>query len=85
MGRSRIKAFYVKGCKLTPKRIFNGYVLNVDNEPIIDSIKRKVGMRALICEVSNEGFNYDNADIYSIPVTELTLGDILLITGNYSV
>ena len=78
-----VQAYYVKGCKIDNKTIFSGYVLNINDEPIIDSIKRKVGMRNLLCEISNEGFDYDVVDIFSIPVTELTLGDIMIILGKY--
>lgn len=78
-----VTAYYVKGCKISYKNIFSGYVLSIGNESIIDSIKRKVGMRNLLCEISNEGFDYDVVDIFSIPVTELTLGDIMIILGKY--
>lgn len=78
-----IKAYYVKGCKVSRVKIFTGYVLNIDNEPIIDSIKRKVGEKNLLCEITNEGFDYDFVELYSVPVTELSLGDIMIITGNY--
>lgn len=77
-----INAYYIKGCKLSNKTIFSGYVLNIDEEPIIKSIKRKTGYNTLLCEVTNEGFDYYHVPIYSIPITELTLGDIMLITGN---
>ena len=79
-----VKAYYVKGCKVDNKTIFSGYVLNINNEPIIDTIKRKVGKKTLLCEISNESFEYDPALIYSIPITELSLGDIMIVTGNYN-
>lgn len=78
-----VKAYFVKGCKISYKRIFSGYILNLNDEPIIDSIKRKVGMESLLCEITNEGFDYESVDMYSIPVAELSLGDIMVITGNY--
>lgn len=84
MSNYTVKAYYVKGCKVSHKRIFSGYVLNLNNESIIDSIKRKVGVTALLCEITNEGFDYDPVDTYSIPATELTLGDIAVITGHYN-
>ena len=77
-----IKAYFVKGCKLSPKSIFSGYVLNIDDESIIDSIKRKTGYKSLLCEVSGEGFDYDPVPLYSIPASDLSLGDLMLITGN---
>lgn len=80
-----LKAYYVKGCKVSTKNIFSGYVLNVNDEPIINSIKRKVGVKKLLCEITNEGFDYNPVDTYSVPVTELSLGDILIISGNYYV
>ena len=82
----KVTAYYVKGCKLTHKNIFSGYVLNINNEPIIDSIKRKTGYKSksLLCELTNEGFDYDEVDMYSIPVTELSFGDLLIATGNYN-
>lgn len=83
--KNNIKAYYVNGCKVDRRTIFSGYVLNVDNEPITDSIKRKVGVSKLLCELTNEGFDYNSVQIYTVPLTELSLGDILLITGNYSV
>ena len=76
-----ITVYYVKGCKVSAKYIFNGFVLNVDEEPITDSIKRKVGSSKLLCELTNEGFDYDIANLYQIPMTELSLGDILLLDG----
>lgn len=76
-----MKVYYVKGCKITNKFIFSGYVMNVNDEPIITSIKRKFGMNNILCELTNEGFDYDQANIYSVPLTELSLGDFLLITG----
>ena len=78
----RVNAYYIKGCKLDAKTIFTGYVLNIDNEPITESIKRKTGYNALLCEMTNEGFDYDSVSMYSIPMSELTLGDIMLMTGN---
>ena len=83
MPKLNIKAYYVKGCKIDYKTIFSGYVLNVDDEPIIDSIKRKVAKDNLLCELTNEGFDYDYVNITTIPLTELTVGDYLLISGNF--
>jgi hypothetical protein len=80
-----VTAYYVKGCKVDKKTIFTGYVLCINNEDIIDSIKRKVGRNSLLCEMTNEGFEYDMVNTYSIPMTELTLGDVVIITGNYNI
>lgn len=82
-----IKAYKIKNCKINNKTIFSGYVLNVDDENILDSIKRKIGMKGkiLLCEITNEGFEYNKVDIYSIPMTEISLGDFLLINGNNSI
>ena len=79
----KIAAYYVKRCKLSYKDIFSGYVLNLDDESIIDSIKRKTGYKTLLCETTNEGFDYDQVNIYSIPITELSVGDFMIITGQY--
>ena len=79
-----VTAYYVKGCKLDYKNIFTGYVLNLNDEPIIDSIKRKTGYKELLCEVSNEGFDYDKVNVYSVPLTELSVGDLMIITGRYN-
>ena len=76
-----IKVYYVKGCKVSGTYIFNGFVLNVDDEPIIDSIKRKVDKLNLLCELTNEGFDYNTVSLYQVPMTELSLGDILLLDG----
>jgi hypothetical protein len=76
-----IKIYYVKGCKVNIKTIFSGYIININDEPIIDSIKRKVQYKPLLCELTNEGFDYDLVNIYSIPLNELSLGDLLLILG----
>ena len=81
MTNKNIKAYYIKGCKIDYKTIFSGYVLNVNDEDIIDSIKRKVAKEKLLCELTNEGFDYDYVKITTIPLTELTLGDYLLISG----
>lgn len=85
MGKElKIKAYYIKGCKIDFKTIFSGYVLNIDDEPITESIKRKTGANALLCEVTNEGFDYDRVKLYSVPVTELSAGDIMMLSGNFS-
>ena len=79
-----IKAYYVKGCKINAKTIFSGYVLNINDEDILESIKRKVGYDGtLLCEITNEGFDYDLVSIYSIPVSNLTLGDFMLVFDKY--
>ena len=83
MDNCKVKAYYIKGCKLSPKSIFSGYVLNINDEPIIESIKRKTGCKVLTCEITNEGFEYDVVPMYSIPMKELTLGDIMVVTGNF--
>ena len=46
----KVQVYYVKGCKIDNKTIFSGYVLNVDDESIIDSIKRKIGYKDKIYE-----------------------------------
>lgn len=78
-----VQGYYVKGCKIDYKTIFSGYVLNIHNESIIDSIKRKVGRNELLCELTNEGFDYDEVSVFSIPIKELTVGDIMIINGRY--
>ena len=75
-----IKVYYVKGCKVSSTYIFSGFVLNVNDEPITDSIKRKVGNK-LLCELTNEGFEYDVVNLYQVPLNQLSLGDILLLDG----
>lgn len=80
-----IKAYYVKGCKIDAKTIFSGYVLNINDEPIIDSIKRKVAARSLLCELTNEGFDYEYVKLTTIPLTELTVGDFLIISGHVGI
>ena len=75
-----IKVYYVKGCKVSATYIFSGFVLNVNEEPITDSIKRKVGNR-LLCELTNEGFEYDVVNLYQVPLSQLSLGDLLLLDG----
>ena len=80
-----IQVYYIKGCKVTRTFIFNGFVLNVNDEPITDSIKRKIGRKSLLCELTNEGFDYDIMNLYQVPVTELSLGDILLLNGKLKV
>ena len=79
----QLSAYYIKGCKISRTSIFSGYIINIDNEPILDSIKRRLGMGSnkFLCEITNEGFEYDKVNIYTVPITELCLGDFLLITG----
>lgn len=79
-----VQAYYVKGCKIDNKTIFSGYVLNINDEPIIDSIKRKFVTNHLLCELTNEGFDYDRVNITTIPLTELTVGDYLIISGQFN-
>ena len=81
----KVKAYYVKGCKLSYKSIFSGYVLNINDESIIESIKRKTGYKNLLCEMTNEGFDYDEVNINTVPVTQLSLGDILIAIGKYDI
>lgn len=78
-----IKAYYIKRCKVDAKTIFSGYVLNVDDEPITESIKRKVGVKNLLCELTNEGFDYEYTSLLAIPLSELTVGDYFIISGNH--
>lgn len=79
----RVKIYKVKGCKTTRGLIFNGYVCNINDEPIINSIRRKTGLDKLFCELTNEGFEYDEVtNPYSIPMSMLTLGDFMLINNN---
>lgn len=80
-----VKAYKVKNCKVSNKELFSGYVLNVDDENIVKSIKRKLGVESLLCEITNEGFDYDKVNIYSVPMTEMTLGDFMLINGDKSI
>lgn len=80
----KVAAYYVKGCKLSHKDIFSGYVLNLDDESIIDSIKRKTGYDHLLCETTNEGFDYDKVNMYTVPITELSVGELAIITGHYN-
>ena len=51
----------------------------------IDSIKRKTGYKNLLCEMTNEGFDYDEVNINTVPVTQLSLGDILIAIGKYDI
>ena len=81
---NNVKAYYVKGCKVDAKTIFSGYVLNVDDEPITESIKRKIGVKNLLCELTNEGFDYEYTNLLAIPLSELTVGDYFIISGNYN-
>ena len=37
----------------------------VDDETIVKSIKRKLGVESLLCEITNEGFDYDKVNVYS--------------------
>lgn len=76
-----VKTYFVTGCKVTKSRIFNGYVINVNHEDITKSIARKMGTQKLLCETTWEGFDYHQVSPYSIPLTELTLGDLLLFNG----
>ena len=75
----KITGYYVKGCKISRTEMFSGYILNKDDEPIIESIKRRLGVDNLLCELTNEGFEYDKVNVYSIPLTELCLGDYLML------
>lgn len=79
-----IKVYFVRGCKVSAKQIFNGFVLNVNDEPIIDSIKRKVGNN-LLCELTNEGFEYDVVNLFQVPISQLSLGDMLLLDSKLKI
>lgn len=79
-----IKAYNIRNCKISRFTIFSGVVLNINEEPIIDSVKRKVGLDKLFCETINEEIRYSEISLFSVSVSELTIGDLLLITGNYN-
>jgi hypothetical protein len=85
MGNCEVKLYVVSNCKVSYTEVWSGYVLNINDEPIIDSIKRKLGRTSLLCELTNEGFNYQIASLFSAPITEFSVGDIMLLNGNTSI
>jgi hypothetical protein len=86
MSKTLAKFYYVTNCKVSKTEVWSGYVMNINDEPIIDSIKRKLGRDSLLCELTNEGFDYNQIkSIYSIPLKELCLGDMMVLSGKFSI
>jgi len=77
-----VSIYKITGCKVKSDYIFDGYVLRVNDEDITKSIRRKLDMGALLCEITNEGFEYNIASLFSVPITELSIGELLVIFGN---
>lgn len=75
--------FNVRGCKVTSDMVFDGVVLRVGEENIIDSIKRHLGIKGkLMCELTGETFGIDKADVYSVKLKDLVVGDLMVLLGN---
>lgn len=75
--------FNVRGCKVTSDMVFNGVVLRVGDEDIIISIKRHLGIKGkLMCELTGETFGVNKADVYSVKLQDLVVGDLMVLLGN---
>lgn len=75
--------FNVRGCKVTSDMVFNGVVLRVGDEDIIISIKRHLGIKGkLMCELTGETFGVNKADVYSVKLQDLVVGDLMVLFGN---
>lgn len=82
-GPINLDFFNVRGCKVTSDMVFNGVVLRVGDEDIIISIKRHLGIKGkLMCELTGETFGVNKADVYSVKLQDLVVGDLMVLLGN---
>lgn len=82
----KIKAYKVYNCKVSKTELWSGVVLKEEKETIIDAIKRRLCRETLLCEITNEGFDYDEIYFNEITLNDISIADYLLITrfANFS-
>lgn len=76
----KIKAYRVHNCKVSKTELWSGVVLKEEKETIIDAIKRRLCKEKLLCEITNEGFDYDEIYFNEITLNDISIADYLLIT-----
>lgn len=76
----KLRAYRVSGCKVSRTELWNGVVIKEEKETIIDAIKRRLCKEALLCEMTNEGFDYDEIYFNEITLNDISIADYLLIT-----
>lgn len=79
----KIKAYRVSGCKVSRTELWSGIVIKEEKETIIDAIKRRLGKETLLCELTNEGFDYDEIYFNEITLNDISVADYLLIAKPY--
>lgn len=80
----RIKAYKIYNCKVSKTELWSGVVLKEEKETIIDAIKRRLCKEKLLCEITNEGFDYDEIYFNEITLNDISIADYLLITKSDS-
>lgn len=76
----KLRAYRVSGCKVSRTELWNGIVIKEEKETIIDAIKRRLCKETLLCEITNEGFDYDEIYFNEITLNDISIADYLLIT-----
>ena len=76
----KIKAYRVYNCKVSKTELWSGVILKEEKETIIDAIKRRLNRNALLCEVTNEGFGYDEISFNEISFNDISIADYIVIT-----
>lgn len=75
-----VEAYRVTNCKVAYDRLWSGIVIKKENEEITDAIKRRLGTKGLLCELTNEGFDYDLIPFNTITLQDISIIDYLYIT-----
>lgn len=75
----KLRAYRVIGCKVSYTELWNGIIIKEEKETIIDAIKRRLCKETLLCEITNEGFDYDEIYFNEITLNDISIADCLLI------
>ena len=78
-----MKAYKVYNCDITGGTIWSGTVIAKDDETVSDALKRKFGLKYLYCEkFYGKEVNANEINPDSIPVENLTVGELMIILGS---
>lgn len=79
----KLRAYKVKGCKVSRTELWSGVVIKEEKETIIDAIKRRLCRKVVLCELTNEGFDYEEMSFNEITLNDISITDYLLIARPY--
>lgn len=82
--KMKLRAYRVSGCKVSRTELWNGVVIKEEKETIIDAIKRRLCKETLLCEITNEGFDYDEVYFNEITLNDISMADFILILKSHS-